>query len=79
MSPWAVIPDADLRERFEDTGKGLLGRSSRRWLTLRLRQRSTTVPTWLDEQNAFLAGNAETLARAVAAIEGVATTHVEGT
>ena len=74
----AVIPDAALRERFEDVGKGLLGGVS----PLAYAAASAAFndrSDWLREQNAFLASNAKTLARAVAAIEGVATTHVEGT
>ena len=74
----AVIPDADLRMRFEDVGKGLLGGVSPlayAAATAAFNDRSD----WLREQNAFLASNAETFAGAVASIEGVATTHVEGT
>lgn len=74
----AVIPDATLRERFEDVGKGLLGGVSPlayAAATAAFNDRSQ----WLPEQNAFLAGNADTFAQAVAGMEGVATTHVEGT
>lgn len=74
----AVIPDATLRERFEDAGKGLLGGVSPlayAAATAAFNDRSA----WLREQNAFLASNARVLGREVAAIEGVATTHVEGT
>ena len=74
----AVIPDAALRMRFEDAGKGLLGSVSPlayAAATAAFNDRSD----WLREQNAFLASNAKAFAGAVAAIEGVATTHVEGT
>ena len=74
----AVIPDRALRVRFEDVAKGLLGGVSPlayAAATAAFNDRSD----WLPAQNAFLAANAETLARAVTAIEGVATTHVEGT
>ena len=74
----AVIPDPDLRERFEDVGKGVLGGVSPLGYaaaTAAFNDRSD----WLREQNAFLAGNAATFAQAVAGMEGVTTTHVEGT
>lgn len=74
----AVIQDAALRMRFEDAGKGLLGSVSPlayAAATAAFNDRSD----WLREQNAFLASNVKALAGAVAAIEGVATTHVEGT
>ena len=74
----AVIPDAALRERFEEYGKGLLSGVSP------LAYAAATAAfndqsEWLREQNAFLADNAETFTQAVATLEGVATTHVEGT
>ena len=74
----AVIPDAGLRERFEDVGKGLLGGVSPlayAAATAAFNDRSD----WLGEQNAFLASNADHFARTVASIEGIATTRVEGT
>ena len=74
----AVIPDAVLRERFEAVGKGLLSGVSP------LAYAAATAAfaddsDWLDEQNAFLAGNAALFERAVDGIDGVTTTHVEGT
>ena len=74
----AVIPDATIRERFEKAGKGLLGGVSPlayAAATAAFADRST----WLEEQNLFLAGNAAIFERAVQDIEGIVSSHVEGT
>lgn len=74
----AVIPDPAMRERFETVGKGLLTSVS----PLAYAAASAAFndrSTWLAEMNAFLAGNARVFEDAVAGIEGVETTHVEGT
>lgn len=74
----AVIPDPTIRERFETVGKGLLTSVSP------LAYAATTAAfddrsTWLAKMNAFLARNARVFEDAVADIDGVETTHVEGT
>ena len=74
----AVIPDATIRESFEKTGKGLLGGVSP------LAYAAATAAfadksTWLEEQNGFLAGNAAVFEQAVQDIDGIASSHVEGT
>ncbi|MYD95871.1 MAG: putative C-S lyase [Gammaproteobacteria bacterium] len=74
----AVIPDAETRERFEDAGAGLMPSYSPlafAAVTAAFEDRSS----WLAEQNRYLAGNAALLEQAVAGLEGVHTTHVEGT
>lgn len=74
----AVIPDAETRERFEDAGAGLMPSYSPlafAAVTAAFEDRSS----WLVEQNRYLAGNAAILEQAVAGLEGVETTHVEGT
>ena len=74
----AVIPDADVREAFDDAGAGVMAKCSPlafAAVTAAYRDEST----WLEDQNRFLAGNAERVERAVAGLKGVHTTHVEGT
>ena len=74
----AVIPDAEIRVRFEDAGAGLMPSYSPlafAAVTAAFEDRSS----WLAEQNRYLAGNAAILEQAVAGLEGIDTTHVEGT
>ena len=74
----AVIPDAVLRERFGAAKVGFA--SSLSPLAYAAATAAFNDETdWLNEQNAFLAGNAARLLAAVDDIEGVATTPVEGT
>ena len=74
----AVIPNDTLRERYVDSGAGLIpANSALAFAALTAAYEDTSG--WLDRQNAFLAGNADRLERAVADIEGIRTTHVEGT
>ena len=74
----AVVPDEMLRERYVAAGAGLIAKNSPlAFAALTAAYEDTTG--WLDGQNAFLAGNAALLERAVAAIDGIRTTHVEGT
>jgi len=74
----AVIPDPDLRERYETAGDGLISTHSPLAFAA-LTAAFEDTSDWLDDQNAFLAGNAELLEGAVRDIEGIRTTHVEGT
>ena len=74
----AVIPDQALRERYELVGTGLISVHAPlafAALTAAFEDHSG----WLDEQNAFLAGNARRLQAAVADMDGIRTTTVEGT
>ena len=74
----AVIPDPNLREAYESAGTGLISTYSPlafAALTAAFEDRTD----WIDEQNAFLAGNARRLEAAVADIDGIRTTTVEGT
>lgn len=74
----AVIPDPNLREAYESVGTGLIStHSPLAFAALTAAFEDDT--DWLDEQNAFLAGNARRLESAVAGIDGIRTTHVEGT
>ncbi|MCY4058191.1 MAG: PatB family C-S lyase [Gammaproteobacteria bacterium] len=74
----AVIPDPSLREAYESAGTGLIStHSPLAFAALTAAFEDTT--NWLDEQNAFLAGNAHRLEAAVAGIDGIRTTTVEGT
>ncbi len=74
----AVIPDPALRERYELVGTGLISVHAPlafAALTAAFEDDSGC----LDDQNAFLAGNARRLEAAVADIDGIRTTTVEGT
>ena len=74
----AVIPDRALRERFELVGTGLISvHAPLAFAALTAAFEDDT--DWLDEQNAFLAGNARRLHQALAGIDGIRTTPVEGT
>lgn len=74
----AVIPDRALRERYERVGTGLISvYAPLAFAALTAAFEDDT--DWLDEQNAFLAGNARRLEAAVAGIDGIRTTTVEGT
>lgn len=74
----AVIPAPGLREAFESVGTGLIStHSPLAFAALTAAFEDDT--DWLDEQNAFLAGNARRLETAVAGIDGIRTTTVEGT
>lgn len=74
----AVIPDPSLREAYEAAGTGLIStHSPLAFAALTAAFEDDT--DWLDEQNAFLAGNARRLEAAVADIDGIRTTTVEGT
>ena len=74
----AVIPDQALRERYKLVGRGLiLVHSPLAFAALTAAFEDDT--DWLEEQNAFLAGNARRLETAVAGIDGIRTTTVEGT
>ena len=74
----AVIPDQALRDRFELAGTGLISVYSPLAFAALTAAFEDDSP-WLDEQNAFLAGNACRLAAAVADLDGIRTTPVEGT
>ena len=74
----AVIPDAELRMRF-DAAKVGLATSLSPLAYAAATAAFNDASSWLDEQNGFLAGNAARLRAAVDDIEGVATTPVEGT
>ena len=74
----AVIPDPRLREAYESAGTGLISTHSPLAFAA-LTAAFGDDTDWLDEQNAFLAGNAHRLETAVAAIDGIRTTRVEGT
>ncbi len=74
----AVIPNAGIRERFEDAVAGMASNISPlayAAMTAAFRDQSQ----WLARRNAFLAGNAAMLEDAVGTLRGVETTHVEGT
>ena len=74
----AVIPDPVLREAYESVGTGLIStHSPLAFAALTAAFEDDT--DWLDEQNAFLAGNARRLETAVAGIDDIRTTPVEGT
>lgn len=74
----AVIPDPGLREAYESVGTGLIStHSPLAFAALTAAFEDDT--DWLDEQNAFLAGNARRLETAVAGIDDIRTTPVEGT
>lgn len=74
----AVIPDQDLRERYELVGTGLISVHSPLAFAALTAAFEDDSP-WLGEQNAFLAGNARRLEAAVDDIDGMRTTRVEGT
>lgn len=74
----AVIPDQTLRERYELVGTGLISVHAPLAFAALTAAFEDDSP-WLDEQNAFLAGNARRLDDAVAGIDGIRTTRVEGT
>lgn len=74
----AVIPDEALREVYESVGTGLISTHSPLAFAA-LTAAFEDDSGWLDEQNAFLAGNARRLETAVAGIDGIRTTRVEGT
>lgn len=74
----AVIPDQTLRERYELVGTGLISVHAPLAFAALTAAFEDDSP-WLDEQNAFLAGNARRLENAVADIDGVRSTRVEGT
>ena len=74
----AVIPDAELRERFEEAVKGMSSNVSP------LAYAALTAAfgddsDWLVEQNVFLAANGRRLEQAIDAMPGLRSTHVEGT
>lgn len=74
----AVIPNPSLREAYESAGTGLIStHSPLAFAALTAAFEDTT--NWLDDQNAFLADNAHRLGAAVAGIDGIRTTTVEGT
>ena len=74
----AVIPDQTLRERYELVGTGLISVHAPLAFAALTAAFEDDSP-WLHEQNAFLAGNARRLDNAVADIDGIRTTRVEGT
>lgn len=74
----AVIPDPSLREAYETVGTGLISTHSPLAFAA-LTAAFEDGTDWLDEQNSFLAGNARRLETAVAGIDGIRTTPVEGT
>ena len=74
----AVIPDQALRERYELVGTGLISVHAPLAFAA-LTAAFEDDSGWLDEQNAFLARNARRLEAAVADIDGIRTTTVEGT
>ena len=74
----AVIPNVGIRERFEDAIAGVASNVSPLAYAAMDAAFADTSP-WLPRRNAFLAGNGALLAEAVAGIEGVETTDVEGT
>ena len=74
----AVVPDPALRERYESAGSGLMSTyAALAFAALTAAYEDTS--DWLAEQNAFLAGNAARLERAVGDMDGIRTTPVEGT
>ena len=74
----AVIPDPSLRKAYESVGTGLI--STHTPLAFAALTAAFEDDTdWLNEQNAFLAGNARRLETAVAGLDGIRTTRVEGT
>lgn len=74
----AVIPDPTLREAYESVGTGLIStHSPLAFAALTAAFEDDT--DWLRQQNAFLASNARRLETAVAGIDGIRTTPVEGT
>ena len=74
----AVIPDQGLRDRYELAGTGLISVHSPLAFAALTAAFEDESP-WLNEQNAFLARNARRLEAAVADIDGIRTTTVEGT
>ncbi|MDE0658832.1 MAG: PatB family C-S lyase [Gammaproteobacteria bacterium] len=74
----AVIPDPSLRAAYESAGTGLISTYSPLAFAA-LTAAFEDDSDWLDEQNAFLASNARRLEAAVAVIDGIRTTTVEGT
>ena len=74
----AVIPDAGLRERFLLAAKGIASNVSPLAFAA-LGAAFSDDSGFLATQNRFLAANGAALERAVASMEGIATTHVEGT
>ncbi len=74
----AVIPDATIRARFVAASAGLITSGSPlAYAALTAAYRDTS--TWLADQNTLLAGNAALLERAIADVDGIHTTPVEGT
>ena len=74
----AVIPNAELRERFEDASKGMASNVSPLAYAA-LESAFGDTSAWLSEQNAFLASNGVRLQEAVGELEGIRSTPVEGT
>ena len=74
----AVIEDEALRVRFEAAAKGMASNVSPLAFAA-LAAAFADDGDFLPAQNQFLAGNGAVLEQAVAGIEGLATTHVEGT
>ena len=74
----AVVPDADLRERFATASAGLATSLSPLAYAAATAAFNDTS-TWLDDQNAFLADNAVRFLAAVDDLEGIEATPVEGT
>ena len=74
----AVIPDPGLRERFEAAAKGIASNVSPLAFAA-LGAAFGDQSGFLATQNRFLAANGAILEDAVAGIEGIAATHVEGT
>ena len=74
----AVIEDEALRERFEAAAKGMASNVSPLAFAA-LAAAFADDGDFLTTQNGFLAANGAVLEQAVAGIDGLATTHVEGT
>lgn len=75
----AVVPNAALRERFEAFEASGLVSSISPLAYAAATAAFADTSDWLAERNAFLAENAAVLERAVQGIDGIRTTHVEGT
>ena len=73
----AVVPDARLRERFAAAVKGMASNVSP--LAYAALTAAFNDTSWLDDLNAFLAGNGERLERAIAELGALRSAHVEGT
>ena len=74
----AVIPNAGIRERFEDAIAGVASNVSPLAYAA-MTAAFSDQSDWLARRCGFLAGNAAMLEEAVSTLDGVATTHVEGT